>query len=62
MSLEAAKIPNESNQNLKPNYQVQGDPPNVLCLITRMSSTQQVRGDPYVDQNPEQMCVDTYKN
>ena len=52
-SLEAAKIPNESNQNPKPNYQVLGDPyvgkspqrksTNVLCLITRMSSTQQVR-------------------
>ena len=26
MSLEAAKIPNESNQNPKPNYQVRGDP------------------------------------
>ena len=25
MSLEAAKIPNESNQNQKPNYQVRGD-------------------------------------
>ena len=26
---------------------------NVLCLITRTSSTQQVRGDPHVDQNPQ---------
>ena len=26
MSLEAARIPNESNQNPKPNYQVRGDP------------------------------------
>ena len=33
ISLEAAKITNESNQNPKPNYQV--------------------RGDPYVDQNPQ---------
>ena len=56
-SLEAAKITNESNQNLKLNYQVRWDPyvgkspqrksRNVLCLIARMSQTQQVRGDPY---------------
>ena len=68
-SLEAAKIPNESNQ--KPNYQVWRDPyvdkspqrksRNVPSLITTLlvkrnmmkSQTQQVRGDPFVDQNPQ---------
>ena len=34
---------------------------NVLCLITRTSSTQQVRGDPYVDQNPRKLRVDNYQ-
>ena len=63
ISLKAAKIPNESNQNPKPNYQVRRDPyvgkspqrksRNVLCLITRMSQIQQVRRDPHVDQNPQ---------
>ena len=74
LSLEAAKITNESNQNPKPNYQVRRDPyvgksqqkksRNVLCLITTLlvkknmmlSQTQQVRGDPYVDQNPQSVA------
>ena len=50
-SLEAAKTPNESNQNQKPNCQERWDPfvgkspqrksRKVLCLITRTSSNQQ---------------------
>ena len=56
MSLEAAKIPNESNHNQKNNYQERRDPQvgkspprrsrRVPCLITSTSSTQQERGDP----------------
>ena len=65
-SLEAAKIPNESNQHQKPNYQERRDPHvgkspqrksrKVLCLITRTSNTQQERRDPYVDQNPQKIA------
>ena len=70
MLQEAAKIPNECNQNPKPNYQVRGDPyvdkspqrksrnePSLLTtlLVKRnmmKSQPQQVRRDPYVNQNP----------
>ena len=34
----------------------QRKPRNVLCLITRMPSTQQELGDPYVDQNPQSVA------
>ena len=55
----------KNNQRIqpKPNYQVRRDSyvgkspqrksRNVLCLIARMSQTQQVRWDPYVDKNPQ---------
>ena len=62
-SLETAKTTNESDQNPQPKNQVRGEPyvgksprrksRNVLCLIVRMSQTQQLRGDPCVDQNPQ---------
>ena len=55
-SLEAAKTPNESNQNQKPNYQERGDPwvdknpskrsRKISCWVTRTSSTQQERERP----------------
>ena len=38
----------------------QGDRERYLVWWT--SSTQQDRGDPYVDQNPQKMLADTYKN
>ena len=60
-SLEAAKTPNESNQNQKPNYQERWDPwvdknpprrsRKMSCLVTRTSSTRQDREEPWVDRN-----------
>ena len=60
-SLEAAKTPNESNPNQKPNYQKRGDQwvdknQKMSCLVMRTSSTQQERWDPCVDQNPSKVA------
>ena len=66
-SLEAAKTPNESNQNQKPNYPERRDPyegkspqrksRKVLCLITRTSSTQQEREGPVCGSESTKSCV-----
>ena len=70
--LEAARTPNELNQNPKPKYQVRRDPcverrrksrnvPSLIAtlLIKRnmtMSQIQRQRGDPYVDTNPQNVA------
>ena len=70
--LAAAKTSNDSNQNPIPNCQVRGDPyverkrksRNVPSLIATLlikrnmmkSQTKEVRGDPYVDTNPQNVA------
>ena len=72
ISLEAAKTSNQLNQNPIPNYQERRDPyverkrksRNVPSLIATLlikknmmkSQTQQVRRDPYVDTNPQNVA------
>ena len=68
-SLEAAKTPNESNQNQKPNYEERGDPwvdknpprrsRKISCLVTRTSSTSQRTERPVGGFKSIQSCVST---
>ena len=62
--LEAARTPNESNQNQKPSCQELGDPwvnnshpgdRKMSCLVAKAPNTQQERGDPWMDQNPSRV-------
>ena len=72
ISLEAAKIPNESNQKPKPNYHVRGDPyvdkspqevekrtefdHDTLSQEKHEVTDSTSTGDPYVDQNPQSVA------